>query len=362
MSSPPPSKKRRIIASNNKEASPPRKVYANKLDKILDQGHEFVTSALRVVQRFERQKLARRVKDAQSKKDEKNITRIKGEIEALNKLDASVAAKRHIVKIFGKIKTTREGGLPDEWKENENEENWKPEQLNVTARLYSTQQVKDVMAVLVKAVKAEFEKEKQDSSESMEAEQDEVDMDSGDESEEDIPMKAPQQPRTVSRSKQLAGSSDFLPSLTTAGYVSGSDSEASDINEDLAPRKNRRGQRARQAINERKFGITAKHLAKQQDQKKKSKDRDRAWDARKGAIESKSEKPVGRDKTFRDPSFSRRPNERASPNANYIPTESRQKKKPDDNGPLHPSWIARKEAKKKESFSVKPMGKKIVFD
>jgi hypothetical protein len=363
MSSPSPSKKRKISSSTSKEVTPLPKIYANKLDKILDQGHEFVTSALKVVQRFERQKLARRIKDARSKKDEKNVTRIVGEIEALNKLDASVAAKRHMVKIFGKIKSIKEGNLPIEWKENESEEKWSVEQMNVTARLYSAQQVKDVIDVLVKAVKDEFEKQSRDVSGSMEIAQDELKDESEDENEEnDMSTKPSHQPRLTSKSKHVLGSSNFLPSLTTAAYLSGSESEASDINEDLAPRKNRRGQRARQAINERKFGVTAKHLLKERDQKKESKDRGDGWDARKGAMGSKNEKPVRRDNTGRKELFTRIPSEQAKPKVILASNKAQEKKKQDQNVSLHPSWIARKEAKKKESVNVKPTGKKIVFD
>ncbi|KAG5942555.1 hypothetical protein E4U53_007218 [Claviceps sorghi] len=54
------------------------------------------------------------------------------------------------------------------------------------------------------------------------------------------------------------GGSTFLPSLM-GGYISGSES-ASDI-EDARPKK-RRGQRARQAIWEQKYGSSAKHLQK----------------------------------------------------------------------------------------------------
>ncbi len=59
------------------------------------------------------------------------------------------------------------------------------------------------------------------------------------------------------------GNSAFLPSLM-GGYISGSES-ASDI--DVAPptRKNRRGQRARQAIWEKKYGEKAKHHQKAKD-------------------------------------------------------------------------------------------------
>ncbi|KAF2965333.1 hypothetical protein GQX73_g8215 [Xylaria multiplex] len=73
------------------------------------------------------------------------------------------------------------------------------------------------------------------------------------------------------------GNSAFLPSLM-GGYVSGSES-ASDV--DVAPptRKNRRGQRARQAIWEKKYGEKAKHHQKEKDP------RDSGWDMKRGAVD-----------------------------------------------------------------------------
>ena len=70
----------------------------------------------------------------------------------------------------------------------------------------------------------------------------------------------------------------FVPTLQV-GYISGSESSATDVDADMAPRKNRRGQRARQAIWEKKYGAGAKHL------KQPNKGtRDSGWDLKRGAM------------------------------------------------------------------------------
>ncbi|KAI1205508.1 Bud-site selection protein [Annulohypoxylon truncatum] len=171
------------------------------------------------------------------------------------------------------------------------------------------------------------------------------------------------------------GGSAFLPSLM-GGYISGSESEASDIDVGPPARKNRRGQRARQAIWEKKYKEKAKHLQKQQD-----KGRDQGWDMRRGAVgdDEGSNKPWK--KGIRNPfenknvhperlrqmqgeggdggrsgGGNRRAEERR-------PVEDKPKPKVppkrDDTGPLHPSWAA---AKKVKEQKVEFQGRKVVFD
>jgi BUD22 len=148
--------------------------------------------------------------------------------------------------------------------------------------------------------------------------------------------------------------STFLPSLTEAGYLSGSDSEASDMNNDIAPRKNRRGQRARRLIAERKFGDTARHL---QNEKPFKSARDKGWDARRGAVVHDANRRRFKDVQKLQSTSSRQP---STVEVRRLSEKNRGK---DDSGPLHPSWIAKKTAKAKERVSAtKFAGKKIVFD
>ncbi|KAK3945675.1 Bud-site selection protein [Diplogelasinospora grovesii] len=155
--------------------------------------------------------------------------------------------------------------------------------------------------------------------------------------------------------KSASRDSTFLPTLM-GGYISGSESEASDI-EDVAPRKNRRGQRARRAIWEAKYKDDANHIknapAGQQPSGKGG--RDAGWDARKGAVGPDDRRQPWK-RGVRDPLQS---------GANTMPLPGERKKAPpkkDDSGPLHPSWEAKKKAKAAQSASAPFQGKKITFD
>ncbi|KAF3018402.1 hypothetical protein E8E14_001037 [Neopestalotiopsis sp. 37M] len=200
-----------------------------------------------------------------------------------------------------------------------------------------------------------------------------------------------------------SGNSQFLPSLM-GGYISGSESEASDL--DIAPptKKNRRGQRARQAIWEKKFKKEANHVKRQAEMDS----RDEGWDMKKGAVgedsgpwkkgisnpfEKKSApegvhpdrqanfnarseqqerrappKPQQQDRGFKggrgDRPAGNFRGERAPSNFQRDqPPRAAPKPKPkkDDEGPLHASWQAAKLAKE-AAQNVKFEGKKITFD
>ncbi|AEO64361.1 uncharacterized protein THITE_2110443, partial [Thermothielavioides terrestris NRRL 8126] len=143
--------------------------------------------------------------------------------------------------------------------------------------------------------------------------------------------------------------STFLPTLM-GGYISGSESEASDI--DVAPRrKNRRGQRARRAIWEKKYGEKAKHL------QQPAKGRDAGWDLKRGAVDGDS-KPWKRG--IRNPLLDKKPSG-AGEAKEAAPKKEPPQRKRDDTGPLHPSWEARRQAKAKQQLSVPFQGKKITF-
>jgi hypothetical protein len=199
-----------------------------------------------------------------------------------------------------------------------------------------------------------------------------------------------------------SGNSTFLPSLM-GGYISGSESEASDI--DIAPpaKKNRRGQRARQAIWEKKFKKEANHVKRQNEKSA----RDQGWDMKKGAVgeeeagpwkkgivnpfEKKSapegvhpdrqanfnrghdrleeraakkfQKDRGANGFQRERSGGGFPQERAPSYVDKDQSKPAPKPKPkkDNEGPLHASWQAAKEAKE-AAQNVKFQGKKITFD
>ncbi|KAI7785213.1 nadh-ubiquinone oxidoreductase kda subunit [Diaporthe eres] len=174
---------------------------------------------------------------------------------------------------------------------------------------------------------------------------------SGFESESDSDVSAVSPPPKALRKDPKDGK--YLPSLM-GGYISGSESDASDIDVAPAARKNRRGQRARQAIWEKKFKAKAKHL----NQEKAG--RDSGWDLKRGAVDGSDRTPWK--KGIKTP-FERRSEgqrdeqEHAAPE----PRRPRPPTKKDDEGPLHPSWEARKKAKEAQQTAAF-QGKKITFD
>ncbi|KAH7074258.1 Bud-site selection protein [Paraphoma chrysanthemicola] len=149
--------------------------------------------------------------------------------------------------------------------------------------------------------------------------------------------------RAKTRVEAKPTSSAFIPSLSHATYIAGSDSDASDLDAEFAPRKNRRGQRARQKIAEAKFGAKAKHIEKQE--------RDKGWDPKRGAV-STTPRGYGPQQS----------------GENTIPLgQKKVEMKRDDAGELHPSWQAAKLAKEKKQIKIDVRapagaGKKVVFD
>ncbi|KAF4547678.1 BUD22-like protein [Elsinoe fawcettii] len=152
--------------------------------------------------------------------------------------------------------------------------------------------------------------------------------------------------------------SAFLPSLTMGGYISGSEESASDLSD--APKKNRRGQRARRAIWEKKFGKEAKHVQSGEQGGKGS--RDEGWDAKRGATDGGR----GRGKFSRGGRGGGVRGGRggaAGPGPERGGKDAAGQKHRDDDGPLHPSWIAAKKRKEeKEKMAAPFQGKKITFD
>ncbi|KAI0829136.1 Bud-site selection protein [Hypoxylon sp. FL0890] len=203
--------------------------------------------------------------------------------------------------------------------------------------------------------------------ESESEEEDDLELSKG-ESSASVSPPPSKKTKTAKGGPVSAGGSAFLPTLM-GGYISGSESEASDI--DVGPpRKNRRGQRARQAIWEKKYKDKAKHVQKQQQEKAKG--RDQGWDMRRGAVgddEEGSNKPWK--KGIRNPFDNKHvhPERQRQMQGGSQEADSRnqtaEKPKPkaapkrDDTGPLHPSWAAAKKAKEQK---VEFQGRKVVFD
>ncbi|OAV92556.1 hypothetical protein PTTG_06635 [Puccinia triticina 1-1 BBBD Race 1] len=158
----------------------------------------------------------------------------------------------------------------------------------------------------------------------------------------------------ASKTTTRPSSSTFLPALNV-GYTLG-DSDASDLDiddqavdkmEQERGRKNRRGQQARRAIWEKKYGKSAKHLVKLKQKSSTHPDKPaKAEERHRG--KSKPSRSSGTDVKVKSVTGSN-----SEPLATLV-------KKPVD-PKLHPSWIAKQNQIKNLSV-VKPAGKKIVFD
>lgn len=210
----------------------------------------------------------------------------------------------------------------------------------------------------------------------------------------------------------------FLPSLTLGGYFSGSDTDSksnsssnSDVNQFRKrnphgpapalpqPRKNRRGQRARQQIAEKKYGRSAKHLQKQQQQQRQqvhmmrnqgkgsasTGHRDEGWDVRKGATTTSEGASDGRSRRGRDRhqdgsrfglggskgptganseaiTTAKGRTERNTSSSIHGGNNNKFNGKNAEEGPVHPSWEAAKKRKaQNQKAAALFQGKKTTF-
>ena len=179
------------------------------------------------------------------------------------------------------------------------------------------------------------------------------------------PSPPPKTPHPPKKAPTTTPGSTFLPSLTMGGYWSGSDSSPEkDGALDVAPRKNRRGQRARRQIWEQKFGQKANHIKKEA--------RDQGWDAKRGATGDGGRRVAGVGaRAGRVPNRGEsRGHARKATGANMIDTAPRAQPRLDqkarekaemDKKPIHPSWAAAKKVKEAKKGAVFA-GKKVVFD
>ncbi|EMD39958.1 hypothetical protein CERSUDRAFT_112194 [Gelatoporia subvermispora B] len=162
------------------------------------------------------------------------------------------------------------------------------------------------------------------------------------------------------KSKATSAESTFLPSLSV-GFTRG-DSDASDLSDSEAKaadngRKNRRGQRARRAIWEKKYGRNANHVKKEHETTAQNpRQKGAGWNQKGGP---RNAGPPGR----RGPPPSQvRPNVPHQGHASEGRPQPRPTKTEVQDKPLHPSWEAKKRLKEKQNPTIMaPQGKKITF-
>jgi len=162
-------------------------------------------------------------------------------------------------------------------------------------------------------------------------------------------------------SKALAepkSESTFLPSLSV-GFIRGdSDSDFSDGEAASVmggPKKNRRGQRARRAIWEKKFGKSANHIKK-----------GRGQGSSQANVRGRHQEPFSnitqKGKGATDiPQRNRAPGAVPAQSTFHRDTEPRNEG-PKEDKPLHPSWEAKRKLKEKQAANIVPaQGTKIKF-
>lgn len=162
------------------------------------------------------------------------------------------------------------------------------------------------------------------------------------ESQSESELEKSTEKKSKKEKKKKENDKIVLPALASGYFSGGSDDDFDPdadplVRETVVERKNRRGQRARRAIAEAKFGKNANHIKKQR--------------------EEEAEKRLKKQAEFEKREARRR--EKGIQNTNQEAIQRPEKRKtPDDDKPIHPSW----EAKKKLSAApVEFKGKKIVF-
>lgn len=168
--------------------------------------------------------------------------------------------------------------------------------------------------------------------------------------------------KSVSLSKS---DSVFLPTLSV-GFArgGGSDSEFSDSEANVADgvRKNRRGQRARRAIWEKKYGRNAHHLKKRQEITKQVGSAARGQKTpRQSAMAQPEHRPDYDARMPKQTGVVKPMSDRTMRRGASTGTDPpRTRKEQRDERPLHPSWEAKK--KQKTIGIVPSQGTKIIFD
>ncbi|KAG5652899.1 hypothetical protein H0H81_003160 [Sphagnurus paluster] len=175
------------------------------------------------------------------------------------------------------------------------------------------------------------------------------------------PSKAPTKTSTLQ--------STFLPSLSV-GFTRG-ESDDSDLSDseikaaDIEIKKNRRGQRARRAIWEKKFGRNANHKKKEAEEMSHNRERHKASGRRqpdaKVVPQYRQEADAGWGQRAAAAQGSAHPRSLAPAHKTGHQTRGFGKGRIDEK-PMHPSWEAKKKLKEKEHAGIVPsLGKKIKF-
>ncbi|GAA5859715.1 hypothetical protein JCM8547_006996 [Rhodosporidiobolus lusitaniae] len=194
------------------------------------------------------------------------------------------------------------------------------------------------------------------------------------------PPPASKKAKSAKPTKPITSSS-FLPTLA-GGYISYSDSDgedakwvkASEREDKKSQRKNRRGQRARQAIWEKKFGSAANHVVKSQGGKpvplakmKELKKKRANGTAPEPALSNEPYNPLNARGGSTNPNAQDLGNKARSfggkvGTTGAAPVTAGAAGAAASGEKMHPSWEAKRMLKEQQALAAKPAGKKITFD
>jgi hypothetical protein len=371
-----------------------------RLRATIDTSVKSLTSSLKLARGFERQKLGRRQKNASN--EPKTLLRLREEVIVLKQLDLEKTARNYLIKHLKKTKKVRGSPVFESvyGADVQIESVRAGAEGNVIGRLMNSAPVKQVMprimASVYQVLGLEHEKPHENGQRGEKAESkysdrplrrsisvDDVSVSDSARGDANIDDSASEQSDVILEDfdDRLASSSDnesepsdtdarerlgsppehkpkhrstkvdtFLPTLSMGGYISGSDTEEVESTS-IKPRKNRRGQRARQQLAELRYGKNAKHLQAQDVEA----GRNDGWDPKRGAVNASGYTKGGRNGKFEDRKPSLKVDEGGR--SNFKKATSR-----DDTGPLHPSWEAAKRRKEQPQALTQFTGKKITFE
>lgn len=179
-----------------------------------------------------------------------------------------------------------------------------------------------------------------------------------------VPQTLEPRPQKASVTKPKC--TTFLPSLSTGGYISNSDSDSdllASLSEkiDIKPRKNRRGQQERRKIWEKKFGKNANHLKRQLENQSNDQDWTSRSDTRRKYNGSAFRRGGNQKSQNNSVKLNRGGPISSGANSDPVKARVRPNAKTESEKSLHPSWEAAKKAKETEKI-IAFRGKKIVFN
>ncbi|EEP76436.1 predicted protein [Uncinocarpus reesii 1704] len=153
-----PKRKREDVDENPASNPEPRKLTlrATRLEQKIEQGIQQVHRALKTARGFERQKLGRRQKNAQSKNETAQLSRLSEEVQALKSLDLSEISRKYVIKQL--VKTKRIADSPvfaqlEFSKQNVFDGKKDGPEANVMARLFSSNPVKTILPGIMDGIR-----------------------------------------------------------------------------------------------------------------------------------------------------------------------------------------------------------------